>query len=273
MEKKEKEYKILEERLMSNKEIAEWGGITESYFSKNRNKWCEKVLSQYAEYELKRGYVNILEVINPIRNPKVKKQIEKNWDKCWGTKDFPVDTCKRAAKKMRPLIKFEGKIKSETFYDYVCATKRDLFGVPKKRGGRWGTSKWVFCKVRTDTGDACPFTGDELDMKKKLQERYFGNGYEKYEELKAARIALKRKEITKEDYDKVLEIILDYDKDWEYFEEDFTNYLNRDSEKTKIYYELDCRTYVEEDAILMIADGAIEPGKPLTEEQKAFFNS
>ena len=33
MEKKEKEYKILEERLMSNKEIAEWGGITESYFS------------------------------------------------------------------------------------------------------------------------------------------------------------------------------------------------------------------------------------------------
>lgn len=45
-------------------------------------------------------------------------------------------------------------------------------------------------------------------MKKKLQERYFGNGYEKYEELKAARIALKRKEITKEDYDKVL----DYEK-------------------------------------------------------------
>ena len=43
MEKKEKEYKILEERLMSNKEIAEWGGITESYFSKNRNKWCEKM--------------------------------------------------------------------------------------------------------------------------------------------------------------------------------------------------------------------------------------
>lgn len=102
---------------------------------------------------------------------------------------------------MRPLIKFEGKIKSETFYNYVCATKRDLFGVPKKRGGRWETSKQVFCKVRTDTGD-------ELDMKKKLQERYFGNGYEKYEELKAARIALKRKEITKEDYDKVL----DYEK-------------------------------------------------------------
>lgn len=263
----------LEERFMSNKEVAEWGGITEAYFSKNRKSWCERVLSKYAEYELKRGYINIIKVIDPIRNPKVKKQIEKNWDKCWGTEDFPVDTCKRAAIKMQPLIKFENIIKPNTFYNAVCATKRDLFGIPKKRDGRWGTSKWVFCKVRIDTGDACPFSSDELDMKKKLQERYFGNGYEKYEELKAARIALKRKEITKEDYDKVLEIILDYDKDWECFEEDFTNYLNRDSEKTKIYYELDCRTLIEEDAVLMIADGAIEPGKPLTKEQKAFFNS
>lgn len=263
----------LEECLMSNKEIADWGGITEAYFSKHRKSWCEKVLSKYAEYELKRGYVNIIKVINPIRSPKVKKQIEKNWDKCWGTEDFPVDTCKRAAMKMQPLIKFENTIKPDTFYNAVCATKRDLFGVPKKRGDRWGTSKWIFCKVRTDTNEACPFTDDEQDMKKKLQERYFGNGYEKYEELKAARIALKRKEITKEDYEKVLEVILDYDKDWCRFEEDFINYLNRDNEKTKIYYELDCRTLVEEDVILMIADGAIELSKPLTEEQKAFFNS
>lgn len=36
----------LEERLMSNKEIAEWGGITEAYFSKHRKTWCERVLSK-----------------------------------------------------------------------------------------------------------------------------------------------------------------------------------------------------------------------------------
>lgn len=258
----------LEERFMSNKEVAEWGGITEAYFSKNRKSWCERVLSKYAEYELKRGYINITKVIDPIRNPKVKKQIEKNWDKCWGIEYFPVDTCKNAAKKMRPLIKFENEIQDNTFYNALCATKRDLFGVPKKRGGRWGSSYWIFCKVRIKDDVAVPFTNEEMDKKKELQKKYLSNNYEYYEEIKAARKALNRKEISKEDYAEAVGLIIDADKNWAKFETAFLTFINRDKEQ----YYLDYRTYIEQDGVLMLKDGAIEV-EPLTEEQKAFFNS
>lgn len=237
--------KELEQRKMSNQEIADWAGISLDYFSRNRAKWCEKNLSRYAKYELYRGYVNILEVIEPLRSPKIKDQVEKNFYKCWGTKEFKADSCKNAIRKIKPLVKPADAVKDTTLYNYVCFTKRKQFGVPKRYSCEHGESKWVYCKIRYEDGVAEDFTPEEQEYRAVLAKKYLRFNEGKLIDLKAAKKAMAEGEISQKDFEIIFDEIADKECGWLSYENDLMDFINQGCDRWHPKYYLDFRTYIE----------------------------
>lgn len=189
-------------QIYTNTEIAEWAGISEKYFTKNRKAWCEKHLSKKAKYKLLRDKkVEILEVYDPYYNHSTRKQIIENFDKCWGNGKDKIDTCKDASRKLRAIIITD--VKDTTFYSYVCSAKRELYGVSKKRPGKRGQCKYILCLIKN--GEYYSFTPEEEEIKKEIFKKY----YQKINEESATeRLGLKKSfknnEITKEEYYQLL---------------------------------------------------------------------
>lgn len=147
--------------FMSNKELAAWSHKSEKYLTDKKRAWCEKNLSKYAEYRDARGGVYITKIIMPVYATKPKKQIEKNFEKYWGTKEFKADTCKNCLDKMRGKLE-NIEIKETTLYDYTCQVKREMFGIPirDRYPGYKGKSRFVYCKINS-SGEAERFTPEE----------------------------------------------------------------------------------------------------------------
>ena len=132
--------------FMSNNDIATWAQISSSYFIKNRKTWCQKQLTRYAEYELKKGGVEILKIIKPVYNTTLKSKVENNFDTCYGNGKNKVDRCKNVSEKIRKKLN-DPDINNNTLYQYVCSIKREWYGVPKNRDGIKGHCKFILCKI------------------------------------------------------------------------------------------------------------------------------
>ena len=86
--------KMLELKLgfMTTQELANWSGKTLENLHNHKKKWCETQLVKYATFELVRGGVNIIQIINPIYETSGKKEVEKKFDKYWGHDDIKIDS-------------------------------------------------------------------------------------------------------------------------------------------------------------------------------------
>lgn len=209
--------------FMTNQELAEWAGLKEDYIRKHKKNWCNRQLVKYATYDVVRGGVNINSIIDPIYSSTGKTQVKKEFKNCWGTPNFRVDTCRNAARKMKKRLQETGakvSLSDNTIYSYVNDTKRCFYGVPKKREGIYGYSRWVMCKVID--GQATPFTEDEEELKKELMHKYLKNDCDKILDIQAAYVNLEKGDITPEEYSEVVNEIVERELGWEMFETEFT---------------------------------------------------
>ena len=171
-EKKEKVE--LKEGIMTNKDLAEWFGITEGAFKNGKAKKLEK-LKEYAEFEEIKGKVKILKIIKPVfvkgsKNYKIiKEQTQKQWD------NSGLDTCTLVANKIRKKMNREKlDVEDSTLYVYTCSSKRDLWGkINSNTEGEIGFCESEFCKV---INDKCEVLNDKEKAIKILS---IGRGGEK----------------------------------------------------------------------------------------------
>ena len=200
--------------FMATKELAEWGGVSEKYLLSQKKRWCVNTLSKYAKYEIVKGGVTILEIMQPVFQSKVKKQVEKHFDECWGNKDFKADTCRNVANKLKKLITADA-VSDQTLYTYTCLTKREFYGVPKCYNGKYGDCHYIFCKKIN--GEALPFTEQEEKIRKTLFKIYLEGAEQQVLDLQAVKESYKNKEITEEEYLNAIEGIMENDCGWTLF--------------------------------------------------------
>ena len=205
--------------FMSTQDLANWAQLSSGYLSKKKKAWCEKQLYKYARYRLVTGGVEILEIYEPVYHSSAKKDVEKHFMKCFGTKDFKADQCKSVCEKIKDKLNVL-TVSDETYYSYTCQTKREWFGVPKKREGTHGYCQFVYCKVVND--EFVPFTEEEDKIRKELIKKYFNKEHEEdVFTVQAAKKAYKRKEITKEELYEIIEQVSDNEIDWIGFTAEF----------------------------------------------------
>ena len=205
--------------FMSNEEIINWAQISSNYFLRIRKSWCEKQLSKYAKYNLVKGGVEILEIIKPVYASNAKKEVEKNFSKCWGHDGYQIDTCKNACRKMQEILNNKTNIADITIYNHICLTKRELYGVVNKYEGSIGESRWIFCK-KID-GEHYPFTEEEEEIKKKLADKYLCNDKDKIITMKGLKSAYANGEITLDEYNEGIDELIDNEMGWIAFQEAF----------------------------------------------------
>lgn len=206
----EKELKL---GFMSNEELAEWSNKTVESLKRNRRRWCEDKLSQYATFEIVKKGVNILSIIDPIYTPNGKKEVADKWKDNWGYNGFRVDTNIDCWNKLKPQMK--AQLSDNTGKSYISRCKCAEYGVPykkKKRSGHLGSCHYTFCKIID--GIPVPFTEDECRIKKQLEDKHLQNNKEQRYKMQALLADLKRGEISQADYQDAITDVLENDYSW-----------------------------------------------------------
>lgn len=224
---------------MSNQEIADWGNISKSYLEKRKNKWCKKNLSSKAKYKIVRGGVEILEIYDPVFSSSGKQEVHNKYLDYYGNGKQKIDSCINCYNKIKRAGVIKAPLSDSTLYSYVCSSRRKDFGVSKKYDGELGHSQWVFCKIMPN-GDVELFTEQEQEIKKKLEQKYLKSNTGVIYESRAIISAYKQKEITKEEYDEMLEELLTTEVGWDIFEAKFAEAIG---------YPVDFRIEVVENGI------------------------
>lgn len=199
--------------FMTVEQLAEWAGRKPSSLSNNKKRWCENNLQYYAKYELVRGGVKILEVINPYFTTSGRQEVRQKYLSYYGHDGIKADTARNCWEKMKPHIKAD--IADNSGISYTGEARREDFGTVKgnKRKGKKGSSRFVFGKIVN--GEFYYFTEEEEAIKKELCKKYFHDVKVEYiEEQQALNWALKHKEITVEEYAESMQALLDKDVNW-----------------------------------------------------------
>lgn len=200
---------------MTTKELAEWSGASITSLEKNKKRWCEKNLSKYADYELKRGGVLIKKIYNStVFIGSGFKEVSEKYETYYGHDDTKVDTLKNCWNKLEPHM--NNKLTNSTGIAYVGKARVEDYGVARKktkRSGKKGYCHYVFGKIIDD--EFYPFTAEEEEIKRKIWNKYFNNlKIEVIEEQQALNWALKHKEITVTEYAEQMSMLLDKETNW-----------------------------------------------------------
>ena len=174
--------KQLELRIYSNKELAEWFGITPASFSKYKEKKLEQ-LKAFADFEQVGNVqkkIKITRIYQPIYCKqgsatfnKIKSQVDEVWD------PDGLDTCKRVSQKILEKNQYALAIADSTAYNYTLRSRNDLYGRPfDEAGGSLGHCRYMWCK-EDDQGNLSVLTPEEEQIKQKLMKKYFGDATEK----------------------------------------------------------------------------------------------
>ena len=220
----------LKEGFMTIKELAEWSGRSEKYLSDSKKKWCQTILSNYADYELVRGGVNIKCIFNPIFQGSGFKEVQTKYLDYWGNENIKADTNTNCWQKMKDDMK--NKITNSTGSKYVGQCRREDFGIAfknRRREGKRGNCHYVYCK--SINGQAVPFNDEELQIKKKLSEIYLcRNKEEDLIEMQALFRDYKNGDISEKVYLECIEAITVDNRDWNEFRYEFEKAIGCDTD-------------------------------------------
>lgn len=233
----EKELKL---GFMSTNELAEWSSRKETTISKGKGKWCERFLSSHAKYNLIRGGVEILEIYDPIFSKSGKEEIHSKYLDYYGNENNKIDNCKNCFKKMKRANAVKAQISDDTYYNYICASKREDYGVPKKYHGSKGFARWRFVKIMPN-GEAEEFTDEEREIKSELEDKYLKTNKQLIYEAQAIITGRKEKEYSQEECDTMLEELLTTETGW--------NVFRRELEKA-VGCRVDYRQELKDDEII-----------------------
>lgn len=226
---------------MSTKELAKWANKTPKYITDNKKNWCEKVLSKYAKYEIVRGGVNILSIIEPYFYTSGKREVEEKYLNYWGYDGYYIDQNNKCWAKLKPHMKNE--ISDRTGQNYVSQARIKDFGQAskkKEKGGIRGECRYVCFKIVD--GKMLPFTEEELKIRAKVWKETFAySDIERAFEQRALTEAFKRGEISMEEYSETMVWLNDTDKDWYAFQARFESLIG---------YKIDFGILLEERAWL-----------------------
>ena len=188
---------------MTNKELAEWFGITEGTFKNNKVKKLDE-LKLFADFIEQNGKIYIREIYEPIYNKQQKKTLQKVVDKIdevWNING--LDTCSHVGAQICELLNKEGFQRQEsTIVKYTREGRNELYGKPFVGEGKLGKCIYIWCKRNPKTGEYSLLTEEEQKIKEELQKKYFGDTTEKQILVKAM---LEAKEITKDEAWDILE--------------------------------------------------------------------
>ena len=174
--------KQLELKIYTNKELAEWFGITQSSFSKYKEKKLEelKAFADFKQVGNKQKKIQITYIYEPVYNKqgsanfkKIKDQVDEVWDVSG------LDTCKRVSEKIMEKNNYALAIKDSTVYNYTLKSRNILYGKPFDGiGGTLGSCRYSWVK-EDENGDLRELTQEEQDIKDKLIKKYYGDATEK----------------------------------------------------------------------------------------------
>lgn len=210
--------------LMTDEEMAVWCGKSLASYKKNRKRWAETKLINYATYELQRGGINILSIKDPIYSASGRKEIADKWEPYWGYGDFKVDTNKDCWFKLKPQL--TNTVSDSTGQKYISEVKCESYGVAykkRKREGSKGYCHYVFCKLVD--GKPQPFTEKDLVIKAELEKKYLKDQTQQTYELQALLADFKRGELSKEDYQEAVTDLLETDYGWDAFQTELNKAL------------------------------------------------
>lgn len=172
--------KELELKVYSNKELAEWFGITANSFSNQKQKKLEE-LKAFADFEQvgnKQKKIKIKKIYEPIyrkRGSQAYEKIRKVFDKTWS--EDGLDSCRRVCYQILDTQNLSF-IEDETAYRYTLKSRNDLYGKPFQEPGILGRCEYTWCKQEKD-GSLRFLTKEEQDIKTFLIKKYFGDASEK----------------------------------------------------------------------------------------------
>lgn len=171
---------ILTEGKKTNKELAEWFGITAGTFANTKKQRLEE-LKDFAEFHMEGIKVVIDKVIiseytNQAKQNylKVKNKVNPNWNK------NGLDSCTRVAKIIyEQLIKEDEsfKLQNNTVYQYTRRSRNELYGKPFSSGGEIGKCEYIWCKKINNNYEF--LTEEEKNIRDKLIKKYFGDATQK----------------------------------------------------------------------------------------------
>ena len=191
--------------LKTNKELAEWMGITEGSFRATKKKCLER-LEYFADFHTNgSGKVIIDEVYDPIYDKaktkpaqEILEKVPEYWDKSG------LDTIKHCAfvmheseKEKDPNSKI-AQLAFSTVRQYTSKGRTYWWGNPLDESlgnGIAGWSMYLWCKINDD-GKPEMFTEEEIKIKDALYEEIFGNANDRelflFEEWDAGRVSTER---------------------------------------------------------------------------------
>lgn len=166
--------------VMKNQELADWFGITLKTYTNGRTSKL-KELETFAKFNIIRGGVEILEIIQPvyIKNSQRKRQLIKDvfTDEWLDENNNNLNTCANVARKMKD--KYEDlDYTEETLKSYLRDTRKDYFGVPFILDGSLGSCRYLWAKAipvdeAKHTYICEKLTDEELKIKDELLKKYF----------------------------------------------------------------------------------------------------
>lgn len=165
-----------ENKTYTNKQLAEWFGISYGSFRNKREQKMEE-LKTFVDYKMiSKGKCKILKVYNPVYSKKQVKaydEIKVNTLKYWNKNG--LDTSKNVANKIyngEPEIR--ALVKLNTMYNYVIKSKTEMFGTPYNNDGEIGTCSYEWSKRGSD-GNPIPFNEEENKIKEEVVHKYYGD--------------------------------------------------------------------------------------------------
>lgn len=171
--------KKLETKLYTNKQLAEWFGISAGRFSSDKKNKLEQ-LKAYADFELignKQKKVKIIKVYEEEYHKKgsqAYQMIKNKFDETWS--EDGLDSCKRVCYQIMDTIDLG--VAEGTAYNYTLKSRNVLFGKPFQNGGKLGNCIYVWCK-QEENGELRFLTKEEQDIKTAMIKKYFGDASEK----------------------------------------------------------------------------------------------
>lgn len=198
----------------TNKQLAEWFGVSESTIKHNKSKRL-KMLEEYADFYIDKGSVIITKVINPIFNAKRPIDfIESKIDETWSPTG--LDSCSRVNQAICYKYSNEIPLAESTAYNYTRECRNSLYGKPFQGPGKLGHCEYQWCKKVGNGIDAVyvPFTKEEEKIKQELLTKYFGSATEKQVLVKGM---ILKGEITEEEAWGLLEELTNMDDNFMQF--------------------------------------------------------